>query len=194
LPGKAGFSMVKLDKIYTRGGDSGESGLSDGSRRSKADLRFAAIGAVDETNSAIGVARLVAGPFEDGALARIQNDLFDLGADLSLPRDKDGALRIVAAQVLRLEQEIDAMNAGLAPLTSFVLPGGAPLAAYLHLARAIARRAEQQMVALTAKEALNAHALRYINRLSDHLFVMARAANDGGGGDVLWVPGATRDL
>jgi cob(I)alamin adenosyltransferase len=185
--------MVKLDKIYTRGGDSGESGLTDGSRRSKADLRFAAIGAVDETNSALGVARLTAGPFEDGALARIQNDLFDLGADLSLPEDKDGALRIVAAQVLRLEQEIDAMNAALAPLTSFVLPGGAPLAAHLHLARAIARRAEREMVALAATESVNLDALRYINRLSDHLFVMARAANDGGGGgDVLWMPGANR--
>jgi cob(I)alamin adenosyltransferase len=186
--------MVKLDKIYTRGGDSGESGLSDGSRRAKTDTRFAAIGAVDEANSAIGVARLMAGPFEDGALARIQNDLFDLGADLSMPRDKDGSLRIVAAQVTRLEQEIDAMNSGLAPLTSFVLPGGAPLAAYLHLARAIARRAEREMVALAAKETLNGHALHYINRLSDHLFVMARAANQGGGGDVLWVPGATRDF
>jgi cob(I)alamin adenosyltransferase len=184
--------MVKLDKIYTRGGDSGESGLSDGSRRSKADLRFAAIGAVDETNSALGVARLAAGPFEDAALARIQNDLFDLGADLSLPKDKDGALRIVAVQVLRLEQEIDAMNAVLAPLTSFVLPGGAPLAAHLHLARAIARRAEREMVALAATESVNADALRYINRLSDHLFVMARAANDGGGGDVLWLPGGNR--
>jgi len=184
--------MVKLDKIYTRGGDGGTSGLSDGSRRSKADLRFAAIGAVDEANSAIGVARLAAGPFEDALLARIQNDLFDLGADLALPREKDGALRVVAAQVVRLEQEIDAMNAALAPLTSFVLPGGAPLAAHLHVARATARRTEREMVALAAVEAVSAEALRYINRLSDHLFVMARAVNDGGGGDVLWVPGGNR--
>jgi cob(I)alamin adenosyltransferase len=186
--------VIKLDKIYTKGGDGGMSGLTDGSRRSKADLRFAAIGAVDEANSAIGIARLVAGPGQDEMLARIQNDLFDLGADLSMPKDRDGALRIVAAQVLRLEQEIDGMNAALAPLTSFILPGGAPLAAHLHLARAIARRAEREMVALAAKESVNPDALRYINRLSDHLFVMARAANDGGGGDVLWVPGATRDL
>jgi cob(I)alamin adenosyltransferase len=186
--------MVKLDKIYTRGGDLGESGLSDGSRRSKADLRFAAIGAVDEANSAIGVARLAAGPGHDEALARIQNDLFDLGADLSLPaggRKEESALRIIAAQVTRLETEIDAMNASLAPLTSFVLPGGAPLAAHLHLARAIARRAERDMVALAAAESLSAEALRYINRLSDHLFVMARQVNDVTG-DVLWVPGGNR--
>jgi cob(I)alamin adenosyltransferase len=184
--------MVKLDKIYTRGGDSGESGLSDGSRRSKADPRFAAIGAVDETNSAIGVARLDAEGDFDAMLGRIQNDLFDLGADLSLSKEKEGALRIVPVQVERLEREIDAMNAALAPLTSFVLPGGTALAAHLHVARAIARRAEQQMVALGAKEALNPAALAYINRLSDHLFVMARAANDAGMGDVLWIPGGNR--
>jgi len=187
--------MVKLNRIYTKTGDLGESGLTDGSRRSKADARFAAIGAVDETNSAIGVARLTAGPFEDAMLARIQNDLFDLGADLSLPDEScksEGALRIVAAQVTRLEAEIDAMNADLKPLASFVLPGGAPLAAHLHLARAIARRAEREMVALAATEAVNAHALHYINRLSDHLFVMARYVNDGAGGDVLWIPGANR--
>jgi cob(I)alamin adenosyltransferase len=184
--------MVKLDKIYTRGGDAGESGLSDGSRRSKADLRFAAIGAVDETNCAIGVARLDTEGDFDAMLGRIQNDLFDLGADLSLPKEKEGALRIVPVQVERLEREIDAMNANLAPLASFVLPGGTALAAHLHVARAIARRAEQQMVALAAKEAVNPAALRYINRLSDHLFVMARAANDGGMGDVLWIPGENR--
>jgi len=190
------WTVVKLDKIYTKGGDGGQSGLTDGSRRSKADIRFAAIGAVDETNSAIGIARLTAGPFEDGMLARLQNDLFDLGADLSLPEDarkSEGSLRIVPSQVARLEAEIDAMNAGLAPLTSFVLPGGAPLAAYLHLARAIARRAERDMVMLATQEAVGAAALHYINRLSDHLFVMARLANDGGGGDVLWIPGQTRE-
>ena len=186
--------MVKLDKIYTKSGDGGQSGLVDGTRRSKADARFAAIGSVDETNSAIGVARLTAGPFEDAVLGRIQNDLFDLGADLSTPEDgrkADGALRIVAAQVERLEHEIDAMNAQLSPLTSFILPGGTPLAAHLHLARAIARRAERDMVALAAKETVSPAALHYINRLSDHLFVMARSANDATG-DVLWVPGANR--
>ena len=189
--------MVKLDKIYTRGGDGGMSSLTDGSRRSKADARFAAIGAVDETGSAIGVARLHAGAEGDAALARIQNDLFDLGADLSAPQESrkarssgnQGALRIMAAQVERLEREIDAVNARLAPLTSFVLPGGLALAEPLHVARATARRAEREMVALAAKESVNPQALRYINRLSDHLFVMARQANDGGAGDVLWIPG-----
>jgi cob(I)alamin adenosyltransferase len=190
--------MVKLDKIYTRGGDLGESGLTGGSRRSKADIRFAAIGAVDEANSAIGIARCHAAASNGGEtdldvlLARIQNDLFDLGADLSTPdesRKSEGALRVVAAQVERLEQEIDAMNGALAPLTSFVLPGGSRLAAHLHLARAIVRRAEREMVALAVKENVNPQALAYINRLSDHLFVMARVANDGGARDVLWVPG-----
>ncbi len=187
--------MVKLDKIYTKGGDGGMSGLTDGSRRSKADQRFAAIGAVDEANSAIGVARLSASGPMDILLARIQNDLFDLGADLSTPEDgtkAEGALRIVAAQVARLEREIDAMNDDLAPLTSFILPGGSALAANLHLARAITRRAEREMVLLAAKEAVNPDALAYINRLSDHLFVMARLANDGGATDVLWLPGQNR--
>ncbi len=187
--------MVKLSKIYTKTGDDGSSGLVDGTRRSKTDPRFAAIGAVDETNSAIGVARLhVSGPM-DILLGRIQNDLFDLGADLSTPEDgrkADGALRIAPVQVTRLEREIDAMNEDLRPLTSFVLPGGSALAAHLHLARAIARRAEREMVALAAKEAINPAALTYINRLSDHLFVMARLANDGGAGDVLWMPGKNR--
>jgi cob(I)alamin adenosyltransferase len=187
--------VVKLNKIYTKTGDAGTSGLTDGSRRSKADLRFAAIGAVDETNCAIGVARLDAKGEQDAMLARIQNDLFDLGADLSTPeegRKAEGALRIAAAQVTRLEREIDAMNDSLTPLTSFVLPGGTRLAAQLHVARATARRAEREMAALAAKEAVNPDALRYINRLSDHLFVMARLSNDGGAGDVLWVPGENR--
>lgn len=196
--------MVKLDKIYTRGGDGGMSSLTDGTRRSKGDPRFTAIGAVDETNSAIGVARLhaaCAGMADlDVMLNRIQNDLFDLGADLSTPEDgakASGALRIVAAQVARLENEIDGMNGALAPLTSFILPGGAALAAHLHLARAIARRAERDMVLLAAAEIVGAEALAYINRLSDHLFVMARhanhlKANNGGAGDVLWVPGKNR--
>lgn len=184
--------MIKLDRIYTRGGDLGESGLADGSRRPKADARFAAIGAVDEANSAIGVARLhAAGPM-DALLGRIQNDLFDLGADLATPGTVEGALRIAALQVQRLEREIDAMNEDLKPLTSFILPGGSALAAQLHMARAITRRAERDITALAAKESVNAEALRYINRLSDHLFVMARLANDGGAGDVLWIPGGNR--
>jgi cob(I)alamin adenosyltransferase len=185
--------MVRLDKIYTRGGDGGETGLGDGSRVSKAGARIAAMGAVDEANSAIGVARVVADGDIDAMLARIQNDLFDLGADLSAPQDgrkADGRLRVAAAQVERLEQEIDAMNDGLAPLTSFILPGGTALAAHLHLARAIARRAEAAIVALSQAEDINPATIRYANRLSDHLFVMARVAN--GGDDVLWVPGENR--
>jgi cob(I)alamin adenosyltransferase len=187
--------MVTLSKIYTKTGDSGQTGLGDGSRVSKAHLRVAAMGAVDECNSAIGIARLDADGDTDAQLARIQNDLFDLGADLSAPEDgrkAEGRLRIAEAQVERLEREIDAMNAGLSPLTSFILPGGTALAAHLHLARAIARRAEAVMVALAAQEEINPAALRYANRLSDHLFVMARTANDGGMGDVLWVPGGNR--
>jgi cob(I)alamin adenosyltransferase len=187
--------MVTLSKIYTKTGDSGETGLGDGSRISKASARIAAIGAVDEANAAIGIARLDAEGDFDTMLARIQNDLFDLGADLCAPEDgrkAEGRLRIAAAQVERLEREIDAMNASLKPLTSFVLPGGTALAAHLHLARTIARRAETAMVALAAGETINPAALHYINRLSDHLFVMARAANDTGMGDVLWVPGENR--
>jgi cob(I)alamin adenosyltransferase len=195
LPGKPDFLMVKLDKIYTKGGDSGDTGLGDGSRVSKASLRIAAIGAVDETNSAIGIARLHAEGDDDARLARIQNDLFDLGADLCAPEDDkkaEGRLRMVSAQALRLEREIDAMNEHLAPLTSFILPGGTALAAHLHLARAIARRAESAIVALAAVGPINPAALQYANRLSDHLFVMARHANDGGMGDVLWIPGGSR--
>jgi cob(I)alamin adenosyltransferase len=192
--------MVTLSKIYTKTGDSGETGLGDGSRISKASLRIAAIGAVDETNCAIGIARLNAENNADAMLARIQNDLFDLGADLCAPEDgrkapstkHNGRLRIAAAQVERLEREIDAMNENLSPLTSFVLPGGTALAAHLHLARAITRRAEAAMVSLAAQEQINDAALRYANRLSDHLFVMARTANDGGMGDVLWIPGKNR--
>jgi len=195
--------MVRLSKIYTKTGDSGETGLGDGSRISKASLRIAAIGAVDEANSAIGIARCHAAASNgrdgdsDAMLARIQNDLFDLGADLCAPEDgrkAEGRLRICEAQVERLEREIDAMNERLEPLTSSVLPGGTALAAHLHLARAIARRAEVAMVALAEKEEINGSAVRYINRLSDHLFVMARTANKDGMGDVLWGPGANRDL
>ncbi len=187
--------MVTLGRIYTKTGDSGETGLGDGSRISKAGARIAAIGAVDETNAAIGIARLDSADEMGAMLARIQNDLFDLGADLCAPEDgrkAEGRLRIAEAQVERLEREIDAVNTNLAPLTSFVLPGGTALAAHLHLARTIARRAETAMVALAAEEKINEAALHYINRLSDHLFVMARAANAAGMGDVLWVPGKNR--
>jgi cob(I)alamin adenosyltransferase len=188
--------MVTLSKIYTKTGDSGETGLGDGSRISKASLRIAAIGAVDEANSAIGVARLDAEDEMDAMLARIQNDLFDLGADMCAPedgREAEGRLRMSGAQVERLEREIDTMNGSLAPLTSFVLPGGTALAAHLHLARAISRRAEAAIVELSSQEQINPEALRYANRLSDHLFVMARAANNAGIGDVLWVPGKNRE-
>lgn len=186
--------MVKLNKIYTKTGDQGQTGLSDGSRVAKTSARIAAIGAVDEANSAIGVARLDAEGDHDAMLSRIQNDLFDLGADLSMPEDgkTEGNLRIVPAQVERLEREIDAMNAALEPLKSFVLPGGTALASHLHLARAIARRAERAIVELAAQETVNEAAIHYANRLSDHLFVMARAANNAGMGDVLWVPGKNR--
>ena len=187
--------MVTLNRIYTKTGDSGETGLGDGSRLPKYALRVAAMGAVDETNSAIGIARLDAEGDVDGMLSRIQNDLFDLGADLSAPEDgrkAEGRLRIAGSQVERLEREIDAMNENLSPLTSFVLPGGTALAAHLHLARAVARRAEGVIAELASQEAINPAALQYAHRLSDQLFVMARTANDGGMGDVLWVPGATR--
>jgi cob(I)alamin adenosyltransferase len=188
--------MVTLSRIYTKTGDLGETGLGDGSRISKASLRITAIGAVDEANSAVGIARLDAEGEMDAMLARIQNDLFDLGADLCTPEDgrkAEGRLRISSAQVERLEREIDTMNATLSPLTSFVLPGGTALAAHLHLARAITRRAEAAIVELSAQEQINPEALRYANRLSDHLFVMARAANNQGMGDVLWGPGKNRD-
>lgn len=184
--------MVKLNRIYTRTGDDGTTGLADGSRRAKHDLRIAAYGTVDEANSVIGLARLHADGTDDAMLARIQNDLFDLGADLATPGDIEGALRITAAQVDRLEQEIDAMNAELAPLTSFVLPGGTPLAANLHLARTVVRRAERIAVEANAADPLGEFPIKYLNRLSDHLFVMSRACNARAAGDVLWTPGANR--
>ena len=185
--------MVKLNKIYTRTGDQGSAGLVDGSRVSKASLRMAAIGDVDEANAAIGVAIAA---LEDGDTAKrlltIQNDLFDLGADVATAGEVVGALRIVAPQVDRLEREIDAMNAGLKPLTSFILPSGSQAVAALHLARAIVRRAERSVVALHEREPLNPQILAYINRLSDHLFVAARYIAAAEGGDVLWQPGASR--
>lgn len=189
--------MVKLTKIYTRTGDTGETGLADGSRLPKSAARMAAIGDVDEANSAIGLALTQIEDMEARAmLGRIQNELFDLGADIATPGEdfapSDMALRIVAAQVDRLEREIDAKNAGLKPLMSFILPGGAPGAAALHLARAIVRRAERALVGAAGDVAINPLALSYLNRLSDHLFVLCRHINAGAGGDVLWKPGATR--
>lgn len=182
--------MVKLNRIYTRTGDAGTTGLVDGSRVSKADVRMEAIGDVDEANSAIGVARtaLDSGPVAD-ELARIQNDLFDLGADLATPGDIPGALRVTAAQVERLERAIDMLNAELDPLTSFILPGGCAAAAHLHLARAIVRRTERAVVAMAEAVDVGLTARAYVNRLSDYLFVAGRYVNQKGRGDVLWVPG-----
>jgi cob(I)alamin adenosyltransferase len=185
--------LVKLNRIYTRTGDGGSAGLVDGSRVRKSGLRMAAIGEVDEANAAIGVAIAALGlEAPVGDLLRIQNDLFDLGADVATPGEIDGALRIVPAQVERLEREIDAMNADLAPLTSFILPSGSHAVAALHLARTVVRRAERAAVALHEDEPLNPHALAFLNRLSDHLFVAARFVAAREGGDVLWQPGATR--
>ena len=185
--------MVKLNKIYTRTGDKGSAGLVDGSRVSKASPRMAAIGEVDEANAAIGMAIAA---LRDDSLAEqlrlIQNELFDLGADIATPGEVQGALRIVKTQVGRLEHEIDAMNDDLEPLTSFILPGGSAEVAALHLARTVVRRAERAAVALAEAEQVNAHALAYLNRLSDLLFVAARFVAAKQGGDVLWQPGATR--
>jgi len=189
--------VVKLNQIYTRTGDDGTTGLVDGSRVAKTDVRLAAIGDVDEANSAIGVAIAALGPGPVAtALTRIQNDLFDLGADLATPGEdfapSEMVLRIVPHQVARLEAEIDAMNADLLPLTSFILPGGTAGAASLHLARAIVRRAERAAVAASGTVPLNPQAVSYLNRLSDFLFVCARFVNIPAGGDILWVPGASR--
>ena len=187
--------MVKLSKIYTRGGDKGQTSLVGGERVAKHSVRIAAYGTVDEVNAVVGLARLHTAGVTDGMLARIQNDLFDLGADLATPGDgsaDDQALRITDEQVKRLEQEIDQMNEKLSPLASFVLPGGTPAAANLHLARTGARRAERLITELSETEAINPVTLRYTNRLSDHFFVLARHLNDDGEKDVLWVPGANR--
>src|SRR5690349_2808084 len=185
--------MVTLTRIYTKGGDKGTTSLGTGKRVPKHDPRVAAYGTVDEANAAIGLARLHADGELEQMLARIQNDLFDLGADLCRPDiENQEGLRIVEAQVERLEREIDAMNAKLQPLSSFVLPGGTSAAAYLHQARTIVRRAEREMTALAVNAPVNPAAIRYVNRLSDHLFVAARAANDWGARDVLWQPGANR--
>lgn len=191
--------MVKLNKIYTRTGDDGSTGLVDGSRVSKDDLRVRAYGDVDELNAVIGLVRLhLTNRALDSTLERIQNDLFDLGADLATPMPKAGeadseyALRIIESQPTRLEAELDALNADLAPLTSFVLPGGHPPAAYLHQARTVCRRAERVCVAFAREADVNPHALTYLNRLSDFLFVAARWCNDQGAADVKWIPGANR--
>lgn len=193
--------MVKLNRIYTRTGDDGTTGLATGERVPKWSRRVAAYGTIDETNAALGMAALHAGDNTDLAagISRIQNDLFDLGADLATPEREDRALgfeplRISDRQVARLEEEIDRMNARIAPLDSFILPGGSALAAYLHLARTLSRRAERDIaeLAATAGEIVSGPSLRYANRLSDWLFVAARAANDDGAADVKWIPGANR--
>lgn len=186
--------MVKLNKIYTRTGDDGTTGLVDGSRRTKHDARMQAIGEVDEANSLIGLAAVVLPDVSARNLQRVQNDLFDLGADLATPGEdftpSEMVLRVVASQVKWLEMAIDALNEGLPPLTSFILPGGSEAAARIHVARATVRRAERSAVALADAEAVNPQALAYLNRLSDYLFVLARATNAGN--DPLWVPGASR--
>jgi cob(I)alamin adenosyltransferase len=191
--------LVRLNKIYTRTGDGGDTGLGSGERRSKHDVRVSAYGEVDELNSAIGVARIHTRAAElariEATLARVQNDLFDLGADLCVPPKPDecGTLRMTPEQATALERAIDDLNAELEPLASFVLPGGSPASAALHLARAICRRAERAMVYLSTRESVGAPAIAYVNRLSDYLFVAARFANDRGASDVLWVPGAHRE-
>ncbi len=193
--------MVVLNRIYTRTGDEGTTALGSGKRLAKSDLRIEAYGTVDEANAVLGIARLHTAEFSglDAMLARIQNELFDVGADLCLPEDESQqarpALRIVGSQIVRLEREIDALNGELAPLRSFVLPGGHPAAAYLHLCRTVCRRAERLIVALAGRtgEHVTPEVLAYMNRLSDHLFVASRWVNAQGIGDVLWSPGSTRD-
>ena len=191
--------MVVLNKIYTKTGDAGETALGNGARVAKHAMRVTGYGTVDELNAFVGVARLEASGDVDGALSRIQNDLFDLGADLCRPdMEKDAEaeyppLRMADAQVARLESEIDTMNDALEPLRSFILPGGSALSAHLHVCRTVARRAERLSVELATMEAVNPAAVKYLNRLSEWFFVAARIANNGGKDDVLWVPGANRD-
>jgi cob(I)alamin adenosyltransferase len=192
--------MVVLSKIYTKTGDAGETALGNGARVAKHSLRVSAYGTVDETNATLGLARQHATGDMDAALARISNDLFDLGADLCTPdmhMDETLSytpLRMVEGQVLRLEREIDTLNARLTPLRSFILPGGSPLATYLHLCRTVCRRAERLTVELATMEQVNTEAVKYLNRLSDWFFVAGRIANNDGKDDVLWVPGLTRDV
>ncbi len=192
--------MVVLSKIYTKTGDAGETALGNGARVAKHSIRVNAYGTVDEANATVGMARMHSEAEMDGALARIQNDLFDLGADLCLPdMERDGEqpytpLRMLEGQVLRLEREIDAMNARLEPLRSFILPGGSKLATHLHVCRTVTRRAERLTVELATMEAVNPEAVKYLNRLSDWFFVAGRIANNDGRDDVLWVPGLTREV
>jgi cob(I)alamin adenosyltransferase len=183
--------MVRIDRVVTKGGDNGETSLGDGSRVSKSDRRIEALGAVDEANASIGVVRLHtrSRPVEDAMLARMQNDLFDVGADLCVPGSGLDRLRVTAAALNRLETEVETMNEALPALTSFILPGGTDAAAFAHVARVAARRAERAVVAV---DDVNPIVQRYLNRLSDHLFVLARVLNDNAAADVLWVPGANR--
>ena len=184
--------MVRIDRVITRGGDGGETSLGDGTRVAKNALRVEAYGEVDEANAAIGVLRLHVDAEADAMLARIQNDLFDTGADLCVPGAAGERLRMNDVPSLRLEEEVAAMNAVLPPLTSFILPGGTPAAAHAHVARTVVRRAERRVVALSHVEAVNTAVIRYLNRLSDHLFVLGRRLNNNGKDDILWVPGANR--
>lgn len=182
--------MIRIDRVMTRGGDAGETSLGDGTRVPKDDVRVSAYGTVDEANAVIGLLRLHTAGEEDAMLARVQNDLFDVGADLCVPGEAGDRLRLTDAPSVRLEAELAAMNARLPPLTSFVLPGGTPAAAYAHLARTVVRRAERDVIGLSRDQAVNPAVIRFLNRLSDHLFVLSRALNAGQ--DVQWVPGANR--
>jgi cob(I)alamin adenosyltransferase len=184
--------MIRIDRVVTRGGDGGETSLGDGSRVAKDALRVEAYGTVDEANAAIGVLRLHANAAADAMLARIQNDLFDVGSDLCVPGEAGDRLRVTDTPALRLEAEIAAMNAALPPLDSFILPGGTPAAAHAHVARTVVRRAERLVVALSRAEVVNPAIVRLLNRLSDHLFVLGRRLNDDGTADVKWIPGANR--
>ena len=183
---------IRIDRVITRGGDSGETSLGDGKRVPKDALRVEAYGTVDEANATVGLLRLHTTDDADAMLARIQNDLFDVGSDLCVPGEAGARLRLTDAPSLRLEAEVAAMNAGLPPLDSFILPGGTPAAAHAHLARTVVRRAERLVVRLAREEAVNPAVQRFLNRLSDHLFVLGRVLNDGAAADVKWVPGANR--
>ena len=184
--------MVRIDRVITRGGDGGQTSLGDGTRVSKHAMRVEAYGTVDEANAAVGVIRLHTTGEPDAMLGRIQNDLFDVGADLCVPGEAGARLRLNDAPALRLEAEVEAMNESLPTLTSFILPGGTAAATHAHVARTLVRRAERMVVALSENEEVNPAVVRYLNRLSDHLFVLARALNGNGAGDVLWIPGANR--
>ena len=184
--------MVRIDRVVTRGGDAGETSLGDGTRVPKDSARVEAVGAVDEANATIGLLRLAADAETDAVLARAQNDLFDVGADLCVPGEAGERLRLTSAPSLRLEAEVAAMNETLPPLTSFILPGGTQAAAAAHLARTVVRRAERRVVTLARAEPVNPEVIRFLNRLSDHLFVLGRRLNANGSADVLWVPGANR--